>query len=447
MSNASNFVSNRAIWNLAWPMIVSNLSVPLLGLVDTAVLGHLESAIYVGAVAGGSAILSFVYWGLGFIRMGTTGQAALALGGNQQALNRVLTRAISLAGYLVLVVLLLHPLVFSWGVSLMALPSDVQPLAEHYLSIRIISAPAVLINYAVMGWLIGRQRSRSALVLGLLLNVSNLLLDLLFVIGLEWNSAGAAWASVCADYLACGSGLWLVASGGGHDWFKGLREDLHDWHALRQLAQVNVYLFLRTLALLFVLAYFTHLGAAYGAVALAANAILMQISFAMAYALDGFANAAEALAGEAAGARQARRFMNVLRVSLLWSLVVALLLWLLFLFARDSLLALMTTLPDVVAYAREYYIYILWMPFVAVWSYWLDGVFVGVGQSRPMFWGMLVSLLSFLLVHGLLSEFGNHGIWLSFLVFTAMRGLTLGWAMWAKLKTRYWYPSRRYVDA
>lgn len=414
------------IWGIAWPAILANLSVPLLGLVDAAILGHLESSLYLGAVALGAALLSFLYWGFGFLRMGTTGLVARALGRDDtEAATRELGRAILLALLLALLVWLSHPLWLHLGFALMAPRGDLLPLAESYTAIRIGSAPAVLVTYAVVGWCIGRQDTRWPLAILLLTNLSNILLDLLFILGLGLASDGAAMATLMAEYLGCALALWVVARQ-VPDWRARLPALLREPQAFLPLLHANRHLFLRTICLLGSLAFFTAMGEKFGPAVLAANTLLMQLVMLTAYAMDGFAFAAEGLAGQRAGARDMAGFTAVVQRCALWCLLTAAAMSGFFLLAQPWLFGLLTSLPEVLAELRRHGAWLVLLPLVTAPAYLFDGVFIGTARTRDLMRSMLVStLLVYLPVWYLTRSLDNNGLWLAFTLFNAARGLTL----------------------
>jgi MATE family, multidrug efflux pump len=418
---------HRRVWSLAGPIILANLTTPLLGAVDTAVVGHLPDASYIGGVAVGGVIFSFIFWGFGFLRMGTTGFTAQAYGsGDTAELRASLLRALVLAlGFAALILLLQVPvrLLALWA---MGASPQVEAHTAVYFDIRIWSAPAALVNYVVLGWLLGVQRARSALVLQLLLNGTNILLDFIFVLGFGWGVAGVAWATLIAETGAAAAGLAVILASlegrpGAADWAR-----LRDPARLGALLRVNFDIFLRTLCLLLAFGVFTSQGAGFGDVVLAGNAILLQFQTFIAYGLDGFAHAAEILAGGALGAGNRRTFRRAVVVCTLWGLGAALAVSLVVLVAGPPIIALFTSLPEVRLSAESYLLWVVVSPVISVWSYLLDGVFIGATRTAAMRNAMVLSLAVFLLANGLLLEpWGNHGLWLSLMIFMAARGATL----------------------
>jgi MATE family multidrug resistance protein len=418
---------------LALPLIFANLSVPLLGMVDTAVVGHMDEPTPLGAVAIGGVLFSFLYWGFGFLRMGTTGLTAQAVGrGEGEA--RVLQQGVLLALAIGLTLILFRLPIGTAGLGLLAPGERVRPLAETYFDIRILSAPAALTHYVVAGWFLGRQNARVAVALLLVTNGLNIALDLIFVVGFGWGVAGVAGASVIAEYSAAGLGLLLVARAHGLARPAGGWRAVLDGPSLRRMVAVNGDLFVRTLLLLSAFAFFTRQGARQGEVILAANAVLMNFQTFMAYALDGFAHATESLAGRAVGRRRRAELRRVVRAAGQWSIGLALAFTLGYLLLGSGLIALLTGIPEVRETAGDHLVWAALAPLVAVWGFLMDGVFIGATWTRPLRNAMFVSVAVYLAAWAVLMPiFGNHGLWLAFLVFLAARSATLGVAYGARL--------------
>jgi MATE family multidrug resistance protein len=440
----SKYSLNHNIWRLAWPLIISNISVPLLGLVDTAILGHLENAVYLAAVAVSGSILSFLYWGFGFLRMGTTGLAAQAYGANDHDQSRlILGQSILLALALGLLVVCFSPLLLQLGFSLVVPPEHARQAASSYAQIRIFSAPAVLLNYAIIGWLIGQQNTRWPLYITVFTNIINIALDLLLVIGLDMKSDGAAIATLIAEYSGCGLGLLLIRRLLTNSPGQLPSQRLWRWQEYRQLLLVNRHLFVRTLLLLASFAFFTAQGANQGAVILSANAIMMNFLLLTSFGLDGFAHAAEAMVGKAVGNRDFDQFKAICWYSCLWSLLTALLFSLLFWVAGEQLIGLLTSLPEVKSEAGRYLPWLIALPLIAVWSYLLDGIFIGATQSRAMQNSMLGAVLLVYLPCWYFSQpLGNHGLWLAFVSLNAARGLALAYCFVEYNKQQCWWSNR-----
>ena len=416
---------NRDIWSIAAPMILSNVSVPLLGMVDTGVTGHLDDAVYLGAVAIGSTIFGFLYAGFNFLRMGTTGITAQAFGARDDDGVRVsLGQALIVSLVIASALILLQWPVAALSMRLLGPEADVAGFAEQYFSIRIWSAPATLANYALIGWFIGLQNARNPLIIVLAINLTNIVLDLFFVLGLGMKVDGVAAASVIAEFtgLAVG-GAYAVRYLRGH----GGRLERSRLTSINEYAAffaVNAHLLVRTMALMFTFGFITAAGARLGGLVLAANAVLINMLHLMSFALDGFAHAAEALVGKAVGAKDREALKRSVALALRWSLYVSVLFSAFFLVAGQPMIRLLTDLPDVIAVADRFLPWLYLLPVVAVWSYLYDGVFVGATRAREMRDIMLISsFLVFVPAWYAFSFLGNHGLWLALGLFLASRGI------------------------
>ncbi len=416
---------NRDVWRIAAPMMLSNISVPLVGMVDTGVTGHLDSAVYLGAVAIGATIVGILYSGVNVLRMGTTGITAQRFGaGDNDGLKVALGQALVVAVAIAAILIVLQVPIAALAINVLGPDPDVAHFANQYFFIRIWSAPATLANYALIGWFLGLQNARVPLYIVLTINVINILLDLVFVYLLGMKVDGVAAASVIAEFsgLALGVGFALrdLRRRGGHLLVSHLT-------TLREYAQffaVNANLFIRTMALIFTFTFVTAAGARQGSLVLAANAILINIMHLMAFALDGLAHAAEALVGKAIGARNREALRRSVTLSLRWSLYFALGFSVFFYIAGPWLVGLLTNLPDVIETTLRYLPWMTLLPLIAVWSYLYDGVFVGATRSREMRDIMVVSsFLVFVPAYYVFEFMGNHGLWLALTLFLASRGI------------------------
>ena len=420
-----NLPQNRDVWRIAAPMIVSNISVPLLGMVDTGVTGHLDDEAYLAAVAVGATIFSFIYSGVNFLRMGTTGIAAQRFGaGDGDGLKVALGQAVVVALVIAAFLLILRNPIEALALQLIAPDANVQMFAREYFSIRIWSAPATLINYALIGWFIGLQNARIPLYIVLTINITNIVLDLMFVVVLGMDVDGVALASVIAESTGAALGLVFVVrefrARRGHL----LTSHLVTLHEYKHFFAVNVNLFIRTMALMFTFAFVTAAGARMGSLILAANAVLMNMLNLISFALDGFAHAAEALVGKAIGQKNRAALERAVTLSLRWSLYVAAFACVVFFLGGPALIHLLTDLPDVVDTSMTYLPWIIALPLVAVWAYLYDGVFVGATRSAEMRDIMVISaFVVFVPAWYFLRPFGNHGLWLALSIFLASRGI------------------------
>lgn len=416
----------------ALPIIAANAAGPTLGLVDTAVLGHLGQVSDLGAIALGSLVFSFVYWTFGFLRMGTTGFVAQALGaGDTQEVRASLLRALAVGLPLGLVLLALQRPVQWCALSLLDGSPAVEATAGRYISARIWGAPAALGTFGLMGTLIGLGLGRSLLVLQVLTNVLNIGLDLLFAGVLGWGAAGVAAGTAIAEWFSFCVGLWLVARalrelGVPLGWplrAAGVADPQRLWQALR----VNRDILLRTLCLVAGFAGFTQQSARFGDAQLAANHVLLQFVSFSAFFLDGYANAAESFVGAAAGARHPLAFDAAVRRSTHLALATALLLATGILLLGGVLVGALTDLPVVEALARQDRGYAALYVLVAVWAFQLDGIFIAVTRARDMRNSAAFSLVVFVGLSWLLvGPFGNRGLWLAMIGYAAARGVSLG---------------------
>ncbi|WP_068829656.1 MATE family efflux transporter [Pseudomonas sp. BMS12] len=431
--------THRRVWALAAPMILSNLSVPLVALVDSAVIGHLPHAHQLAAVAVGGSLYTLLVWLFGFLRMGTTGFAAQACGRDDgDALRLVLLQGLLLAGGLALLMALLALPLSDLALGLMQPSAALDELARAYFHTRLLGLPAALACYALIGWLLGTQNARGPLAILLTTNLLNVALDLWFVLGLNWGVLGAARASVIAEWSGALLGLVLA--------WRALRQHpghlpgaaLRLWRNWRPLLAVNRDILIRTLALQLVFFLVTVQGARLGDATVAANALLLNGLLLTAHALDGLAHAVEALCGHAIGAGRRDELRRSLVVAGGWSLLASLLFAAAFLIAGHAFIDLQSDITAVRAVAYQYLPYLAVLPLVTVWSYLLDGLFIGATRAREMRDAMLLSLILVLPLAWLLRGLGNHGLWLAFLCFMLMRGVCLAAQAWRLQRQNAW---------
>lgn len=420
----SGSVTHRAVLAIAIPVMLSNLSTPLTGVVDTAVMGRLPGPAAIGAVAAGSLIFTFVFWAFGFLRMGTTGLTAQALGaGDRQELRATLGRALLLALTAGLALILLQWPIETSAFALLGASPEVEQLARQYFEVRIWAAPATLSNYAVLGWLIGRKRTDLGLLVQLYLNITNMALAMLFVLGLHWGVRGVALATVLADYSATGVGCLIAAR---H--LRGLSlPGLLARPRLKRLLAVNLDIMIRSLALMVVFVWFTASGARQGDTILATNAVLMQLVSISAYFLDGLAFAAESLVGQAVGAAHRAGLTVAARITTGWAAAMACGLTLALTAGGMPLIDALTVDPGVRHTAASYLPWAAGAPLVGVWAFQLDGIFIGATRTADMRNAMLLSLAIFLAGWWALRPFGNHGLWAALYVSYLARLGTLLW--------------------
>ncbi|MBP0593178.1 MATE family efflux transporter [Paraburkholderia sp. LEh10] len=427
---------HRRVLTLAFPIVVANLTQPILGAVDTAVAGHLDSASYLGGVALGGLFFNFVFWGFGFLRMGTTGLVAQSFGADDEAgLRMNIVRALLLALAIGAVVLALQAPLIEFAVRTIGGSDDVQRHARAYCHARIWAAPLALANYVILGWLLGTQRVRVALATQVFINTANIVAVLLYVYAFHWGIAGIGAATATADALGFTFGaallwplLWPLLSQVRTRGLPALeRAALFDRAALKRMVTINRDIFVRTMCLLGAFGWFAHLGARQGDATLAANALLLNFQTFMAYGLDGFAHAAEALVGAAIGARNRDAFRQAVKVTLLWSALGALGFAAVYWTAGAWIIERLTDQAIVRATADAFLPWTALSPVVSVWGFLLDGVFIGATRTRELMTSMVVSLgVFFAASWALIGTHGNHGLWAALLIFMAARGLTLG---------------------
>jgi MATE family multidrug resistance protein len=430
------------VLSISLPIILSNVTTPLLGITSTAVVGQLGEAHLIGAVALGATIFTLLFWAFGFLRMGTTGLCAQADGaGNQDEVSAILARALLLAsGAGVLLILLQWPL--EW-VSLHFLDGSAVVEAEtrHYFHIRIWSAPFALANYAFLGWFIGLGRTQTALHLQVVLNGANVVLNVAFVTWLGWGVSGVAIGTLIAEILAAGlgaviAGRELLRRGAAIDWDRAL-----EISGLRRMLAVNSDLMIRTLCLLFAFTFFTAQAAKAGDVVLAANAVLLQFLNISSYLLDGFAFATEVLTGRAIGAARQAQFRRAVHLSSVWAGAVSLVVAAIFAVGGGSVIDAMAANPEVRETARLYLPWAIAAPVTGVACFQLDGIFIGATRTRDMRNMMILSLAVFLAAWAALTPaFGNHGLWASMIVFFVIRGISL--ALYYPSLERASFPAR-----
>ena len=426
---------HRAVFALALPMVFSNVTTPLLGLVDTWVIGHLGQAWFLGGVSVGATLINLLFWLLGFLRMSTTGLTAQAQGaasaeGQLDTLARALGLAVGLGLALLLLVLPFLPAI----IRLSGGSPEVQVYAGDYVSVRIWSAPAALCNLVIMGWLLGMQDARSPMLLLILSNLVNMVLDAWFVLGLGWQVRGVAAASLLADYCSLGVGLWLVSRRLRHlpaEVWQSAWPRWWQWPAVRRLLGLNRDIFIRSLCLQLCFAFMTLQGARLGDVAVAANAVLLNFLMLISYGLDGFAYAVEAMVGRAIGRRDRQGLREAIVLNLGWALLIAIAFALGFALGGRQLIAHITDIPAVIAEANRQLPWLIAMPLLAVWCFLLDGVFIGATRAREMRNSMLVAVFAgFFPVWWLCQGWGVAALWAAMAALMTGRGLTLGWLCW-----------------
>lgn len=424
--------TDKQLWRLALPMVLSNITVPLMGLVDTGIIGHLNSAIYLGGVAVGTTITSFLFMLLLFLRMSTTGMTAQAWGASDaKALVRALVQPVLLsvvAGGLFIVIR--HPISHLATTFIGGSPQMLEQ-ARIFIDMRWLSAPATFANLVILGWLLGVQYARAPVILLVAGNLVNIVLEIWFVWHLQLGVKGAAAATVISEYVSLLIGILLVAQVFQRRQISP-RLLLSGWRGdIKRLLGLNRDILLRSLLLQVCFASLTMAGARLGSQIVAVNALLMMFLTFTAYALDGFAYAVEAVSGEAYGARQSGKLREVWKASCRQAGIVALVFSLIYAVAGREIVALLTSLPDLRQLADRYLIWQVILPLAGVAGYLLDGLFIGATRGREMRNSMAISALGFGLMLFTVPWLGNHGLWLALCVFMVLRGITLG-ACWMR---------------
>ncbi|WP_370159222.1 MATE family efflux transporter [Limimaricola soesokkakensis] len=419
-------LTHRRVLKIALPIVLSNATVPILGAVDTGVVGQMGAAAPIGAVGIGAVIISGIYWIFGFLRMGTTGLAAQALGRDDRAeVSALLSRALMIAFAAGAAIIALQWPIFAGAFTVAPASTEVEALARDYLAIRVWSAPAAIAIYGLTGWLIAQERTAAVLVLQLWMNGVNIALDLWFVLGLGWGVPGVATATFLAEWSGLALGIWLCRDAFATPAWRD-RARIFDPVRLRHMAAVNTDILIRSVLLQSIVISFLFWGAGFGDVPLAANQVLLQFLNITAFALDGFAFAAEALVGQAMGARAALRLRRAAILPSVQGGVVSLGLALGFWIFGPAIIDTMTTAPEVRAAARDYLPWMVATPLFGLIPWMLDGIFIGATRSRDMRNMMALSAaIYFAAAIPLTALFGNHGLWAAMLVSYVARGTTL----------------------
>ncbi len=433
----SQKITHRTVLNLAGPMVISNITTPILGLVDTGVVGHLGDASYIGAVSTGGLLFGFLYWGFGFLRMSTTGIAAQAVGRKDgDELRAILFRSMLIAVLISVLLLVAKASLATIGFDLLSASVEVESKAMNYYHIRIWSAPFTLLNYTLIGWYLGAQTAKAPLLITLAINITNIILDIVFVLEWDMGVEGVALASVIAEMIGVVVGLLLLPavmrSHSGQLYWKSVV----NIQKIKALFWLNMDVFIRTICLIFAFAWFTNESARQGDVILAVNTVLLNFQTLMAYALDGIANAAEVLVGRSVGQADTTLFWQSIYLCGMWSALAALVFTLLFAVFGAQLIALLTDVIPVRTVANQYLFWPVVLPLISFWSFLFDGIFVGATWSAAMRNCMLIAtLLIFLPAWYWLLPFGNQGLWMAFTLFMIGRALTQGSVLYWKWRT------------
>ena len=424
---AAGPLTHRRVLRIAVPIVLANATVPILGAVDTGVVGQLGDAAAIGAVGIGAIVITSVFWIFAFLRMGTTGLVAQAHGARDVAeTGAILMRALIIAFSVGLALIALQVPLIAGAFMLAPASAEVEELAGGYLSIRFWGAPATIGIFALTGWLIATERTRAVLGLQLWINGLNITLDLWFVLGLGWGVQGVAIATIISEWTGLALGLWLCRPAfGGAAWRDWPR--VFDRARIRRMIQVNTDIMLRTILLKIAMISFVFIGAGFGDVTLASNQVLLQFLHISSHALDGFAFAAEALVGQAVGARSVAAMRRAARLSSIWGAVMAGGLALAYLAGGAWLIDVMAKEPQVQAVARDFLPWVALATLMSMPAYMLDGIFIGATETRAMRNTMLISAVVYgLTVAALVPLIDNHGLWVAINVLNLTRAVGLG---------------------
>jgi MATE family multidrug resistance protein len=420
-------VTHRRILKIALPVVLSNATVPILGAVDVGVVGQLGEAAPIGAVALGAIILTSIYWIFGFLRMGTAGLVGQAAGAEDRAeVSAILTRALLIAGAGGILLIVLQIPIFAAAFWLSPASAEVESLTRDYLQIRIWTAPAAIAVYAATGWLVAMERTAGVFWVQFVMNGLNIILDLWFVLGLGWGVEGVAIATVIAEITGAGLGLWLC-----RDAFRNLAwrnpARVFDRAKLIRMGLLNADILIRSALLMAIFSSFVFLGAGFGDVTLAANEVLIQFTYIVAYAMDGFAFAAEALIARAVGQGNLRRLRKSAMMCAFWGAMTCISMAVFFAFGGGWLIDVMAKSPEVQIEARSFLPWMIAAPLIGCASWMLDGIFIGATRGADMRNMMIVSAAIYVVaVLALIPIWGNHGLWAALLISFAARGVTLG---------------------
>lgn len=418
-------IINKRILQIAVPSIISNITVPLLGLIDVTIVGHLGAAAYIGAIAVGGMLFNIIYWIFGFLRMGTSGMTSQAYGKHDlDEVARLLLRSVGVGLLIAIILVALQYPIRKLAFTFIQTTEEVERLATLYFRICIWGAPAMLGLYGFAGWFIGMQNSRFPMYIAITQNIVNIAASLCFVYLFHMKVAGVAWGTLTAQYAG-----FLMALLLWRRYYGGLKKHVA-WHevlkkeAMLRFFQVNRDIFLRTLCLVIVTLFFTSAGAAQGEIVLAVNTLLMQLFTLFSYIMDGFAYSGEALVGKYVGANNRLALYRTVRQLFIWGVGLSTGFTLLYFFGGKSFLGLLTNETSVIREAGNYFYWVLAIPLTGFAAFLWDGIFIGATATRQMFYSMLVASSSFFLVYYSLHEWmGNHALWLAFIVYLSLRGI------------------------
>ncbi len=424
-------ISHRSVLTIAVPIMLSNVTEPLIGVVNTAVIGQLPEAYYIGAISIGSLIFSFLFWGFGFLRLSTGGLSAQAVGaGDSAEVTAVLWRALAIAVTVGLCLILASPVIEKVSFDLMGGSPEMRAQGEIYFRYRILSAPFALTNFCILGWFIGQGRAAIAFVVQIFLNVVNMALGAWFVLSLGMTADGVGLSALIAEIAAALLGGFLIWRSVHRMKARATWAQIWNREKILRTLSANGDIMIRTLCLVFAFTWFTARGARAGDVTIAANSVLLHFFEVAAYLIDGFAYASEALVGQSVGAKNRERFKRAIRLTTLWALVVGAICSAIIWFAGPWFIDLMTVNAEVRETARHYLFWAALTPLLGTICFQFDGIFTGAMATRDMRNMMVLSLMIYLASWWILERnFGNHGLWAALSVFFIARGVTYAMRM------------------
>lgn len=432
LKDNNNSKISREMWQIAVPAVLANLSTPLLGLSDSFIMGHMPHERYLAAVALGSILFSILYNGVNFLRMGTTGLAAQAYGRNDDlSLNQLFIRGCISAAIIGLLFIGLQNFLAQLFFMFMEAEEEVTSLSALYFSIRIWGAPFALMNYVASGWLLGIGRAREVLYIHLYMNISNILLNFLFVYGFDMTADGVALGTVLSESSAFIICLYYVFKENKNNSSLSLLgpatlNRIMELSAFKTLFSLNRDIFIRTMCLTLTLASFTLLGTRFGTEILAANAVLMNLQNLTAYGLDGFAQAAEVLVGKEIGRKSKESLRTAVIISSKYAILTALAFTVFYYLFGETLINTLTNIEAIRTISSEYLVWVIILPIISIWSFQLDGIFIGATAGGAMRNGMILSLITYMIcIYTLLPQWQNHGLWAAYTIFMVMRAFTL----------------------
>ena len=425
-SIVSRDITSRRILRIALPILFSNATIPILGAVDTGVIGQLGDPAAIGAVGIGAIIISAIYWVFGFLRMGTVGLTSQAYGAKDfMEVDALLGRCLIVGFSAGLIIILIQSVAFQLALNISPASKEVELFASKYIKIRIFSAPAAIALFGITGWLIALERTKSILLVQLFMNGLNVILDILLVNHFELGIQGVAYASLVAEWCGFILGLYLCRDRLMAKGFLNFLQ-IFDKKRLTNMVNVNIDILIRSLLLQMAIISFLFIGSDFGDLALASNQILLQFIHIVSYALDGFAHAAETLVGQSVGARDRKSFRQAAILTTIWAGLICIIFVMFFLIFGGHLVDLMTVSPEVRLEARKYLPYLSILPLIGLFSYMLDGIFIGATRTRDMRNMMFISFLGYVLVLFLLiPNFENHGLWFGLMALYILRAVTL----------------------